>query len=371
MRYHFLFILFICLSVAATSQNLDVINDCPMEGRVSQNNSPERIKQLEALNRLKNRYRFPTAGEFDNSVTLETMLSGKGKPDRNKFNVNKAATIEGYIVYAAKKGSQETCNCKTESTFYTDQHLELALSPDEPKDGETITVEITPRLRELMLNEGIDWTHGEIKNYVGRKVRISGWLFYDSEHEKDACSYNPEKCGEVPGYNRQTCWEIHPVTAFEDITEEYAPIVASASSFDEPTEIPYTYAKSSSKSFAASELDINKPLTPNEYLILILLGGIMGIVGQLIRVVIGLKKAADTNQVIDYKRTILSLILAFAIGGIAGVLAAINMTEVKIDKTTLISFLAAGYAGTDFIEGFISKNKLVNQLSPAAKPAIG
>ncbi len=366
MKKHLSALVLLLISGVAVAQNLDVYNDCPLEGEVSQNNAPERIRQLEALNRLKNRYHFPTGADFDNSVTLEAMLEDKGKPDRNRFDVNKAATIEGYIVYAARKGSKETCNCKSTSTFYTDQHLELALTPDEPKDGETITVEITPRLRELMHQQGIDWTHGEIQNYVGRKVRISGWLFYDAEHEKDACSYHPEKCGaEVTGYNRQTCWEIHPVTGFEDITEEYVHLVEE----EHPTDnTDYTTVRMYNKTFAetstALALSNNKPLSPMEYLILILLGGIVGTVGQLLRVIIGLKKAADTNQATDYRRTVLSLVLAFAIGGVAGVLAAINMTEVTIDKSTLMAFLTAGYAGTDFIEGFISKNKIGTPPNP-------
>ncbi|MBX2894834.1 MAG: hypothetical protein KF763_05310 [Cyclobacteriaceae bacterium] len=344
-------------------QNLDIYNDCPLEGKVSQNNAPERIRQLEALNRLKNRYNFPAAADFDNSVTLEKMLEDRGKPDRNKFNVNKAATIEGYIVYAAKKGSSETCNCKSTSTFYTDQHLELALTPDEPKDGSTITVEITPRLRELMHQQGIDWTHGEIQNYVGRKVRISGWLFYDAEHEKDACSYNPQKCGDVAGYNRQTCWEVHPVTSFEDITEEYLHTEDVVIANNVESEADFLSVNTSV--LGTNSNTSTKPLLPMDYLILILLGGIVGTVGQLLRVIVGLKKAADANVETDYRRTTFSLVMAFAIGGVAGVLAAINMTSVEtIDKSTLLAFLTAGYAGTDFIEGFISKNKIANSSPP-------
>ncbi|MBX2947194.1 MAG: hypothetical protein KF725_15290 [Cyclobacteriaceae bacterium] len=350
-----LVLLLVLLTYCVAAQNLDIYNGCPMEGEVSQNNSPARIQQLEALNRLKNRYTFPTAADYNNSVTLEAMLANEGKPDRNKFNVNQAATIEGFIVYAAKKGSKETCNCKSTSTYFTDQHIEIALTPDEPKDGKTITVEITPRLRELMRQQGIDWTHGEIQNYVGKKVRISGWLFYDTEHEKDACSYNPEKCGDVPGYNRHTCWEIHPVTGFEDITEEYLHTNARVNTDAGEERLVF----SSSPPPVIARTSIAKPLQPMEYLILIMLGGIVGTVGQLLRVIIGLKKAADSGEAPDYKRTTLSLVLAFAVGGVAGVLAAINMTDLEtIDKSTLLAFLTAGYAGTDFIEGFISKHKV-------------
>jgi hypothetical protein len=342
--------------IVEAQTNMDVYNGCPMVGEVSQSNSPERIRQLEGLNLLKNRYKIPQAEDFDNTVTLERMLGEPGTPDRNKFDVNKAATIEGYIVYAAESGSKETCNCKTTATYFTDQHLELALTANEPKDAKTIVVEITPRVRKMMLDQGIDWTHGEIKKYVGRKVRVSGWLFYDAEHEKDACSYHPEKCGDVSGYNRHTSWEIHPITSFEDITEELVLADMDENNLVNTTSVTHTVSLEQ-----PSEI---KPKQPMDYLILILLGGIVGMVGQLLRVIIGLKKAADSNLSPDYSRTTMSLVLAFAVGGVAGVLAAINTTETTLDKSTLMAFLASGYAGTDFIEGFISKNK------PAVTPPL-
>lgn len=358
MKLFVLGILFTIILLPGVGQDMDVYNNCPPEGNVSSSNAPARKQQLELLNRLKNRYNLPGPSDFDSSVTLEALLASAGKPDRDKFNINKAATIEGYIVYAANKGSEETCNCKASSAYYTDQHLELALSPDEPKDARTITVEITPRLREIMRQQGIDWTHSEIKQYEGRKVRVSGWLFYDSEHEKDACSYNPSKCGDVPRYNRQTCWEIHPVTAFEDITEEYVSV-----GYDETADI--SSASVVPISTRSESIAITKTKEPMDYLILILLGGILGTVGQLLRVIIGLKKAADANIVTDYKRTSLSLVLAFAVGGVAGILAAINTVDSSVDKSTLLAFLTAGYAGTDFIEGFMSKNKVGNNNPPS------
>ena len=101
-------------------------------------------------------------------------------------------------------------------------------------------------------------------------------------------------------------------------------------------------------------------MAPQQYLILILLGGILGTVGQLLRVIIGLKKAADSNQAIDYKRTSFSLVLSFAIGGVAGVLASLSAGDIAFDKSTMMAFLSAGYAGTDFIEGFMRKNRIGN-----------
>ena len=58
----------------------------------------------------------------------------------------------------------------------------------------------------------------------------------------------------------------------------------------------------------------------------------------------------------DYKRLMLSLALTLAVGMLTGVLAALNVLGAEtIDKTTVLAFIAAGYAGTDFIEGFMRK----------------
>lgn len=92
----------------------------------------------------------------------------------------------------------------------------------------------------------------------------------------------------------------------------------------------------------------------------IVLGIILGAVGQGARAIIGVKKSADeaaankmtrVDEWFDMKRLIWSLI----IGGIAGCLAAILLIESPINKELLLGLVAAGYAGTDFIEGLMSK----------------
>jgi hypothetical protein len=99
----------------------------------------------------------------------------------------------------------------------------------------------------------------------------------------------------------------------------------------------------------------------------IVLGVILGAVGQGARAVIGIKKAADeaaadgktrVDEWFDLKRFLFSLI----IGSIAGCLAAILLLEAPVNQELMLGLVAAGYAGTDFIEGLISK------YTPAAKP---
>jgi len=105
------------------------------------------------------------------------------------------------------------------------------------------------------------------------------------------------------------------------------------------------------------------------YLNYLLLGGLLGIIGQCLRIIVGLKKVyqeaeklkeADTNlttkeanaEVFDSRRIMISLLIGFVGGALAAI--AIDKKEI-IDKNTALGIIAAGYSGTDFIEGFISK----------------
>lgn len=90
----------------------------------------------------------------------------------------------------------------------------------------------------------------------------------------------------------------------------------------------------------------------------ILLGAILGSAGQSIRVVVGLKKSNDKaaegakpKDWLDSKQ----LLIGILIGAVAGILGAIYLCGEVIDKQLLITLIAIGYAGTDFIEGFMKK----------------
>jgi len=93
----------------------------------------------------------------------------------------------------------------------------------------------------------------------------------------------------------------------------------------------------------------------------VVLGGILGAVGQGIRVIVGIKKHQDEastsgkkwEEWFEMKQLLLSLIIAFTIGGIAGVLGAIGLLGTEITKESMITLIIIGYAGTDFIEGFM------------------
>jgi hypothetical protein len=102
----------------------------------------------------------------------------------------------------------------------------------------------------------------------------------------------------------------------------------------------------------------------------ILLGLILGIVGQFIRIGIGLKKQfdraseanTDISALFDKNQLLVSIIFAIFVGGTAGVLyissnwdAISKGGAIFITSQFLITLISVGYAGTDFIEGLLTK----------------
>lgn len=102
-----------------------------------------------------------------------------------------------------------------------------------------------------------------------------------------------------------------------------------------------------------------------DWLQIVALGGLMGAAGQGARTVIGLKKindAAASAEVSSNDLFVASrLIVSLAIGAIAGGVAAITLIKVvagqppEATAEQLFTLAAVGYAGTDAIEGFMSR----------------
>jgi hypothetical protein len=107
------------------------------------------------------------------------------------------------------------------------------------------------------------------------------------------------------------------------------------------------------------------------WILIIALGALMGVVGQGIRVTVGLKKASDRaaesgqkfTETIEPARLLVSLL----IGALAGVMAAIMTLKPNsaVERDALLALGAAGYSGTDFIEGFMARY-LPGRLQPPA-----
>ncbi len=98
-------------------------------------------------------------------------------------------------------------------------------------------------------------------------------------------------------------------------------------------------------------------MTPSEAFYYILLGMFLGMTGQMIRVIIGVKKVQEKavsegkefKDAFDMKRLVISML----IGATAGVLGVVSLYwgEQEITKEMALGLIAIGYSGTDFIEG--------------------
>lgn len=113
-----------------------------------------------------------------------------------------------------------------------------------------------------------------------------------------------------------------------------------------------------------------------EWLQIVGLGALLGAIGQGARTVVGLKKVNDAaseangsvRDMIETSRLLVSL----AIGAIAGALAAISTVEnvAGIGTQQIVALIGAGYAGADFVEGFMARARPGDgNTSGAAVPA--
>ncbi len=95
----------------------------------------------------------------------------------------------------------------------------------------------------------------------------------------------------------------------------------------------------------------------------LLLGSFLGAVGQGIRIIVGIKKCSDEAtqsgktmaDILEGKRMLVSLGLALVVGAIAGVLGVLDIIGKEISKDSVTTLISIGYAGTDFIEGFMRR----------------
>lgn len=151
----------------------------------------------------------PAAADIDSSITLTKILAPGN--DAERWSTAKAAKITGYV-YDVKPGGVETCNCKTKEIDKRDTHIELLADPMHDDKMLRMIVEVTPRMREKMKAEGVDWSTNALRDkLLGRWVTFTGWLLFDEEHASQAENTDPGR----PRNWRATAWEIHPVTKIE------------------------------------------------------------------------------------------------------------------------------------------------------------
>lgn len=158
-------------------------------------------------------------------------------------------SFEGYLVLAYA-GPPETTNCG--SVDFHDWHLEVFDHPLEhaPQVGDPtpIICEITPRTQNAIYRENIrlqelagfirapDLTI-EPTGHPARKIRVTGYLLWDDEHNGRADVGSTIRTVAANGYHqpwRVTAWEIHPVVKLEAI-EGTAPVATTSSVSPSPT----------------------------------------------------------------------------------------------------------------------------------------
>jgi len=217
MRAAYLAVLLSLGLVLAQAPNLDTVdqlngNSCGLDGKLKSNDTlnPERHKKL---NRKKNRYDIPAVADIDDTVTLAKMIAPGDDLDR--FDDSKAARIQGWVI-DVKPGGIESCNCYAKANIDRDTHIEVAMSATADETDRVI-VEVTPRLRMLMKQQGIDWWTTEALRHgdhaiKGKFVEFTGWLFFDEQHLEEAT--NTHTTGNKHVW-RATCWEVHPITSIK------------------------------------------------------------------------------------------------------------------------------------------------------------
>jgi hypothetical protein len=165
---------------------------------------------VRARDRLKNRYTAPSLADMDSAITLEAILAPGN--DISRWKVKEGAEIIGYVS-DVKRGGIESTNCHARDDADRDTHIELVLDPMQPSGSSLpMIVEVTPRWRYLMSQHGIDWTTRALQDrFLGRRVKVRGWMLFDTEHQRDSENTAPGRAGNW----RATAWEIHPVTSIE------------------------------------------------------------------------------------------------------------------------------------------------------------
>src|SRR6185436_9430593 len=103
-------------------------------------------------------------------------------------------------------------------------------------------------------------------------------------------------------------------------------------------------------------------MTLNEITTNIIAGGLLGMLGQGVRIAVGLKKFNETNATLtaqgkppekfDTGRLLISMFIGFVSGAVGMLVKSANLDkDGQYDTQAIITIIAIGYSGPDFIEG--------------------
>jgi hypothetical protein len=219
-------------------------------------------------NKLKNRSaielaglhlpRLDTPSFLQKFAAFETQTKGMRRKDLRAAlrptldpMEKKIVSFTGYLVLAYA-GPPESTNCG--NADFHDWHLELFEKPLDhaPRIGDPtpIICEITPRTQNAIFRDNIrmqalagfirapDLTI-EPTGHAAGKVRVTGYLLWDDEHNGSADVGKTIRSFGANKYHqpwRSTAWEIHPVIKIEALdAAPVSPAVSPASASPSPT----------------------------------------------------------------------------------------------------------------------------------------
>ncbi len=198
----FLIVLFCLINVMSFAQ-------CPRKGDSSK-------LKLQAIDTLKNRTK---SALVITPIYIDSVM--KSGDDTKRFNSNQYVSIIAYV-YDVKSGGLETCNChgfgdvehkdtltRAEQKQVMDIHIEIVENLNDAGPTKRMIVEIN----RFTIANNKAMSYDLIHSLKGKKVIITGWLFFDEEHKQNAFNTSPN------GTNLWRCtdWEIHPVLFIQEL----------------------------------------------------------------------------------------------------------------------------------------------------------
>lgn len=104
-------------------------------------------------------------------------------------------------------------------------------------------------------------------------------------------------------------------------------------------------------------------MTKQDLILQVVSGGLLGMLGQTVRVCGGIKKISDlaavnnqqVSDLFDGGRLLTSLLIGFAAGALAMVVSDTQGVATNLSNSLIAAVVSAGYAGTDFIEAWAKR----------------
>jgi len=169
---------------------------CPVKGDSSN-------KKYQSVDSLKNR---TVSGTSATVLSLTDVL--KPGDDTKRYSSKDFVKITGYV-FLVKFGGPETCNCHSSEADQKDIHIELVADMKTGSNEKSMIVEINRFTRAQ--DKSMDYD--AVKQLSGKKVEVTGWLFFDAEHKQNAVNTRPNGTS----LWRATCWEVHPCLFIKEV----------------------------------------------------------------------------------------------------------------------------------------------------------